>query len=307
MQRAASSERRRPASAGLGVRVGASIGEVEAPDDGDLYGRPVVEASRLCTAAHPGEVLVTDTLRTLCGGRAGVTFETVALMDLKGLPEPVAVSRVLWEPEHRRVLRCVLADDAVLVREGVARLLEEHGVEVVAQASDRDELRRFVTSLRPDIVITDVRMPPTHELEGLQVAEEIRREQPGVGVILLSQHLEARYALRLVQAGGEGIGYLLKERVTDLDEFVAAVHRVAAGGAAIDPEVIQGLLARRRSVQQPIELDATDAGQLAAVAEGRAADEGAEELLGRLGVGDEERGDPVRAALTLLAGGEATS
>ena len=303
MQSAAADERRRRPGEPLEIRIGLSIGEADARD-GDLFGPPVVEASRLCAAAAPGDVLATQTLALMAGGRTGLELEPAGTMELKGLPEPLAVCRVRWEPEHRAVVRCVLADDAVLVREGIARLLEEHGVEVVGQASDSDELRRCASALRPDVVITDVRMPPNHELEGLEAAEEIRRTQPGVGVLLLSQHLEARYALRLVDGGGHGIGYLLKERVTDLEEFVAAVRRVAAGGAAIDPEVVEGLLARARAGGMLAELEQTDLRALAGVAQGQAPSAVSEALLERLGVSAEGRADGVRAALGLLAGRE---
>jgi serine/threonine-protein kinase len=298
MQRTAEEERRRRPAEPLEIRVGLSIGEVDARY-GDLFGTSVVEASRLCAAATPGEVLAADTVRLMAGSRAGLEFESVGALELKGLPAPLPVSRVRWEPAHREVVRCVLADDAVLIREGIARLLEESGIEVSGQAADPDELRRCVRSVRPDVVITDVRMPPTHDLEGLEVAEEIRREQPGVSVILLSQHLEARYALRLVSGGGRGIGYLLKERVTDLDDFVAAVRRVAAGGAAIDPEVVGGLVSRERARGA---LPTEELGPLARLAEGKTDDAEARTVLERLPVGDAAREDPVRAALELLAG-----
>jgi DNA-binding NarL/FixJ family response regulator len=135
----------------------------------------------------------------------------------------------------------IVADDAVLVREGVARLLSDHGFEVVDQVGDADALLAAVDAHRPDVVVVDIRMPPTHSVEGLVAAREIRSRYPAVGVLVLSQHLESRYAVDLLQSGG-GIGYLLKERVGDVAGFADAVRRVGEGETAIDPEVVAGLL-----------------------------------------------------------------
>jgi DNA-binding NarL/FixJ family response regulator len=141
-------------------------------------------------------------------------------------------------------LRAVLADDSVLLRDGVARILEDAGIEVVAAVGDGDALIVAVESTRPDIAIIDVRMPPTHTDEGIRAALEIRRSHPDVAVLVLSQYVEERYASELLGSETAGVGYLLKDRVVDIADFVAAVRRVAAGGSAVDAEVVRQLIGR---------------------------------------------------------------
>ena len=143
-------------------------------------------------------------------------------------------------------MRVVIADDSVLLREGLARVLTEFGFEIVAQAANADELRKAVRRFKPDIAIVDVRMPPTHTDEGARAAVEIRVEQPEVAVLVLSQVIEAAHAMRLFSERPEGFGYLLKDRVLEIDDFLDAVRRVGRGGTAIDPEVIGQLVGRRR-------------------------------------------------------------
>jgi DNA-binding NarL/FixJ family response regulator len=143
-------------------------------------------------------------------------------------------------------MRVVLADDSVLLREGLARLLEEDGFEIVGQAANADELMLKVRSWKPDVAIIDIRMPPTHTDEGLRAAQEIRSEHPDVGVLVLSQYVEAAYALELLQGSAEGVGYLLKDRVANVEEFAAAVRRVGEGGSALDPAIVSSLLGRHR-------------------------------------------------------------
>src|SRR5919107_4389532 len=143
-------------------------------------------------------------------------------------------------------IRVVIAEDSVLLREGLARLLEESGFEVAAQAGDAEDLLRKVNAHKPDVAIVDVRMPPTHTDEGLRAAAEIRKRFPGTGVLVLSQYVEEAYALELFADGADGLGYLLKDRVADLDRFVEAVRRVGEGGSALDPEVVARLIGRRR-------------------------------------------------------------
>src|SRR3954470_7595166 len=133
-------------------------------------------------------------------------------------------------------MRVIVADDQVLLREGLVRLLEEAGMEVVAQAGDGEDLVRKVGGHKPDVAIVDVRMPPTHTDEGLRAAAEIRERFPGTAVLVLSQIIETGSALELLTASAEGIGYLLKDRVADLDRFTEAVRRVGQGGSALDPE-----------------------------------------------------------------------
>ena len=143
-------------------------------------------------------------------------------------------------------LRVVVAEDSVLLREGLCRLLEESGFEVAAQAGDADDLLRKIGAHKPDVAVVDVRMPPTHTDEGLRAAHRIRAEHPKTGVLVLSQYVDEEYALALLSGDTAGIGYLLKERVTDVGALADALRRVAAGGSALDPEVVSRLLGRRR-------------------------------------------------------------
>jgi DNA-binding NarL/FixJ family response regulator len=143
-------------------------------------------------------------------------------------------------------VRVAIAEDSVLLREGVARLLGEAGFDVVAQCENADDLLRKVRSFSPDVVIVDIRLPPTHNDEGLRAALEIRSNHPEVGVLVLSQYVEVGLALKLVADSAEGVGYLLKDRVSDVREFIAAVRRVADGGSALDPLIVSTLLARQR-------------------------------------------------------------
>ena len=166
-------------------------------------------------------------------------------------------------------IRIVLADDSVLVREGVARLLADAGFEVVAQVGDADALLRATREHQPDVVVVDIRMPPTHTDEGLRAAEAIRAEHgTSVGILVLSQHVEPSFALRLVSDGAGGVGYLLKDRITDIEDFTDAVRRVSRGGSVIDPAVVALLVGRRARV--PLDdLTERERAVLALMAEGR--------------------------------------
>jgi len=143
-------------------------------------------------------------------------------------------------------VRVVIADDSILVREGIAALLTRAGVEVVAQTESPEELLRAIDAHLPDVAIVDVRMPPTQTDEGLRAAHEIRARHPQIGIVILSQHVEVGIATRLLAETPEHLGYLLKDRVGNAAAFVGALHRVADGGSALDPEVVTGLLARPR-------------------------------------------------------------
>jgi DNA-binding NarL/FixJ family response regulator len=165
-------------------------------------------------------------------------------------------------------LRVVIADDTVLLREGLAQLLGRHGFEVVAQAGDGDDLIRKVRAHKPDVALVDIRMPPTHTDEGIKAALAIRGELPEVAVVVLSQYVEEAYAMELLADGADGLGYLLKDRVTDIDAFVEAVRRVAGGGSAVDPEVISHLLQRRPSDDKLQELTPREKDVLGLMAEG---------------------------------------
>jgi DNA-binding NarL/FixJ family response regulator len=166
-------------------------------------------------------------------------------------------------------MRVVIADDAILIREGVAHLLTESGVEVVDQVGDADALLTSVRDLNPDVALIDIRMPPSHTDEGLRAAREIRSRYPETAVLVLSQHLEPAYALRLVEERPEGVGYLMKERVGRVQQLLDAVQRVAAGECVVDRALVDELLARRRRVDPISELTPREREILALMAEGR--------------------------------------
>jgi len=166
-------------------------------------------------------------------------------------------------------MRVVVADDSVLLREGVVRLLEENGFEVVGQAGDAEDLIRKVRAHKPDVAVVDIRMPPTNTDDGLRAALEIRAELPDTGVLVLSQYVEEGYALDLVSESAGGVGYLLKDRVADVDRFVESVRRVADGGSALDPEVVSQLVGRARRDDPLEELTPREREVLELMAEGR--------------------------------------
>ena len=166
-------------------------------------------------------------------------------------------------------IRVVIADDSVLLREGVARLLEEYGFEVAGQAGDAEDLLRKVGAHKPDVAVVDVRMPPTHTDEGLRAAHKIRTDHPDTGVLVLSQYVEEAYALELLSQSTESTGYLLKDRVADVDSFTDAVRRVAGGGSALDPEVVALLLGRRRREDPLQSITPREREVLGLMAEGR--------------------------------------
>jgi DNA-binding NarL/FixJ family response regulator len=172
----------------------------------------------------------------------------------------------------------MLVDDASLVREGIARLLADEGVAVVAQLSDATGLLDAVRADPPDAVVIDVRMPPTNTTEGLQASLDLKQEFPDLGVLVLSQHVETRHAVELLAGGHRGVGYLLKERIAHPDELVDAVRRVAEGGTAIDPEVVRRVFDTPRSADPMARLTAQERNVLALVAEGESNDRIAERL-----------------------------
>src|SRR3954449_5254788 len=168
-----------------------------------------------------------------------------------------------------RALRVAIGEDDVLLREGIARILTDAGLDVVAQSGDADDLLRRALAHRPDVVITDVQMPPRREDDGLQAAMELRRREPRTGILILSQFCEPAYVMQLVGERPEGVGYLLKERVGDVTSFVDAVARVAAGGSALDPEVVARMLGRRARGDPLRLLTSRELATLAGMAEGR--------------------------------------
>src|SRR5829696_673868 len=166
-------------------------------------------------------------------------------------------------------MRVVVAEDSVLLREGVVRLLQEAGMDVVGQAGDAEDLLRKVRAHKPDVALVDIRMPPTQTDEGLRAAQQIRERWPDTGVLVLSQYVEPAYAMELLGENAEGVGYLLKDRVSDVDEFAAAVRRVAEGGSALDPAVVSQLVGRRRRDDPLEDLSPREREVLELMAEGR--------------------------------------
>ena len=261
------------------VRIGIHTGDPSL-EDGDYYGVDVHLASRLCEAGHGGQVLLSQaTLEELSGA---VESRDLGEHVLRGLPAPERIHQLLApglvdaHPPLRtpaavteKKLRVVVADDSVLLREGIARLLEDAGFDIVGRSGDGDDLMLKVRSYSPDVAIVDIRMPPTHTDEGLRAAAEIREKHPGTGVLVLSQYLESGYALELLSTSAEGVGYLLKDRVADVDEFCDAVRRVAEGGSALDPEVVSRLVGRRRRDDPIAELTPREREVLELMAEGR--------------------------------------
>src|SRR4051794_1311144 len=176
-------------------------------------------------------------------------------------------------------MRAVIAEDSVLLREGLIRLLTEAGIEIVGQAGDAEDLLRKTRAHKPDVVVTDIRMPPTQTDEGLRAAQVIRGELPQTGVLVLSQYIEEAYVMELLGESAEGVGYLLKDRVADVERFVEAVERVAEGGSALDPEVVAHMLGRRRREDPLSQLTPREREVLGLMAEGRSNHAIAEQLV----------------------------
>ena len=166
-------------------------------------------------------------------------------------------------------MRLIVAEDSLLFREGLVRLLSDEGFDVVAQTDNADDLVRRVGGLRPDVALVDIRMPPTFSDEGLQAALQLAERHPDVGVVVLSQYVESAYAMRLLENGSAGRGYLLKDRVSDLATFAEAIRRVGTGGSVVDPEVVAALVGRRRDSGPLDELTEREREILALMAEGR--------------------------------------
>jgi DNA-binding NarL/FixJ family response regulator len=260
------------------IRIGIHTGD-PLRVDGSYVGIDVHRAARICAAGHGGQVLLSESTHAALGEPADLldlgphqlrgleTAERIYQLD-SGAAFPPLRADAAEEGLGAR-LRAVIADDSVLLREGVARLLQEAGFHVVGQAGDAAELLLKVRSYTPDIAVVDIRMPPTHTDEGLRAAKEIREHYPGVGVLVLSQYVESGYALELLQDDANGVGYLLKDRVSDVQEFAAAVKRVAEGGSALDPEVVSRLVGRRRGDDPLSQLTPREREVLELMAEGR--------------------------------------
>jgi DNA-binding NarL/FixJ family response regulator/class 3 adenylate cyclase len=261
-----------PLLVGIGLDVGEAV-----PVEGGYRGGALNVAARLCSLAAPGEILASQITTHLAGPLDGVDYEDRGRTRLKGLSEAVPVVRIcpVDDPIARlsdaatSTMSVVVADDSVLLREGVVRVLKESGYTVVAQAEDGAGLVAAVDEHLPQVVVTDIRMPPTFTDEGLRAAHDIRARHPQVGVLLLSQYVETDFAVELVSAGAARLGYLLKDRVADVQEFTDAVRRVATGGSVIDPEVVSRLVERPR-LDNPVDrLTPREQEVLRLMAEGR--------------------------------------
>ena len=176
-------------------------------------------------------------------------------------------------------MRVVVAEDSVLLREGIVRVLEDAGFDVVGQAGDAEDLMRKVRAHKPNVAVVDIRMPPTNTDDGLRAARAIRAELPAIGVLVLSQYAEEGYALDLVADSPEGVGYLLKDRIAETERFTDSVRRVGEGGSALDPEVVSLLMGRSRSTDPLVDLSAREREVLESMAEGRSNHSIAEQLV----------------------------
>ena len=243
-----------PSNERVRVRMGFHSGEAASSEEGFVGESTSTAAPASAQAAHGGQVLASaDAARELVAG-----VRELGEFEFKGLRDPERVFQLVADDlpadfpplrnvlEHEQALRAVIADDSALLREGLARLLAEADIQVVGQARDAGELMLKVRSYHPDVAIVDIRMPPTQTDEGIRAAREIRERHPETTVLVLSQHVAHTYAVELLGESAEGLGYLLKDRVADVDEFTAAVRRVAEGGSALDPLVVAELVGRSR-------------------------------------------------------------
>jgi DNA-binding NarL/FixJ family response regulator/class 3 adenylate cyclase len=277
-----------PEGVELRVRVGIHIGEPTFRD-GAYFGLDVHRAARIAQAGSGGQILVSRRTRDAIDSEH--KLEDLGEHELPGLVEPerlyqlgvpgMATNFPPLSTARRgfRGVRVVLADDSVLLREGIARLLEDAGFEVVAQSGTAEDLLRHVGMHKPDVALVDIRMPPTQTDEGLRAAQQIRERWPQTGVLVLSQYVEPAYAMELLGENAEGVGYLLKDRVSDVDEFAAAVRRVGEGGSALDPAVVSQLVGRRRRDDPLEELTPREREVLELMAEGRSNQAIAEKLV----------------------------
>jgi DNA-binding NarL/FixJ family response regulator/class 3 adenylate cyclase len=267
-----------PSDATVRVRIGLHVGSPSLGEEG-YTGVDVVRASRIANAGHGGQIVVSDEMLSALDG---VVSRDLGEHRLEGLARPEHIHQLVADdlprdfPPLRNTISMlgagitvVLADDTMLLREGVARLLADAGFDVVAQSGHPDDLLRHVGLHQPSVAIVDIRMPPTHTDEGLRAAAEIRDRFPGTGVLVLSQYVEAAYAMDLFATTTRGLGYLLKDRVAHVDEFASAVRRIAEGGSVLDPAVVAELFGRRRKDDPLAVLTPREREVLELMAEGR--------------------------------------
>jgi DNA-binding NarL/FixJ family response regulator/class 3 adenylate cyclase len=260
------------------TRIGLHTGTAALAEDG-YVGVDVHRADRVASTGHGGQIVVSQAAAdALAPGRR--ELRDLGLWSLPDLPEPERIFQ-LEEPglggdfpplrarPGGKPVRVVLAEDSVLLREGIARLLQEAGFDVVAQSGNGEDLLRHVAMHKPDVAVVDIRMPPTQTDEGLRAAKQIREHHASTGVLVLSQYVEPAYAMELLSESAEGVGYLLKDRVADVQEFAAAVRRVAEGGSALDPAVVSELVGRHRRDDPLSDLSPREREVLELMAEGR--------------------------------------
>jgi DNA-binding NarL/FixJ family response regulator/class 3 adenylate cyclase len=298
------------------VRVGIHCGDLECRS-GRLYGRAMVKAARIGALARGGEVLVSSTVRDVADvdDARDFWFDEGREAELRGLRGSHLVLPLRWEEGERAPERVVICDDTAIIRDGVAALLRENGLDVVATAGDADGLHNAIARHRPDIAVVDIRMPPTWTNEGLVAAETIRRNHPEIGVLVLSQHAEPTYAMDLVRDGEHHSGYLLKDRIADVDILLDAVRRVARGGCVVDPALTGDLVRRADARGLLAALDDGERELLDLIAQGQtddaiarrlslprdAVDAQVAELFGKLGLdGQGAARSRVAAAITYL-------
>ncbi len=266
-----------PENVPVRVRIGIHSGE-PAVAGGRYVGLGVHRAARICAAASGGQILLSASTYGLLADDPLPDLELRDLgeRELKDLDRPErlyeAVSSDLGDgsaSEREGPLRVVIADDSVLLREGLARLLDDAGFDVAGTAADAEELLRAVDAHRPTVAITDIKMPPSHTDEGLVAAETIRRDHPDVGVLVLSQYLESRYAMRLLEQYPERVGYLLKDRVSEVAVLSDAIRRIAQGECVVDPTIVSRLMSRARRGGPLSDFADDEVELLALIAEGR--------------------------------------
>ena len=259
------------------TRIGLHTGTAALADDG-YVGVDVHRAYRIASSGHGGQIVASETTATELGHTR--ELRDLGLWSLPDLPEPERIFQLeepglgtSFPPLRARPggtpVRVVLAEDSVLLREGISRLLADAGFDVVAQSGTAEDLLRHVAMHRPDVAVVDIRMPPTQTDEGLRAAQEIRERHGSTGVLILSQYVEPAYAMELLSESAEGVGYLLKDRVADVEEFAAAVRRVAEGGSALDPAVVSELVGRHRRDDPLSDLSPREREVLELMAEGR--------------------------------------
>ena len=265
-----------PADERVRVRIGFHMGEAD-DSDGDYVGLDVHRAARITQAGHGGQVLFSHE----AAQDVTLPVRELGAFEFRGLRGPERIFQLAADDlpvdfpplrnvrEHDHALTAVIADDSALLREGLSRLLGDAGIDVVGQARDAGELMLKVRSYHPDVAIVDIRMPPTQTDEGIQAAKEIRAKHPGTGVLVLSQHVAHTYAAELLGENAEGLGYLLKDRVSDVEEFTGAIRRVAEGGSALDPLVVDELVGRNRGNDPVAHLSPREREVLELMAEGR--------------------------------------